>query len=52
MKAETLQEKLNTLKANREKFVQEVNAQMAYLNGQIALLEELLTPEKEVKNDN
>jgi hypothetical protein len=42
-----IQEKLNTLKVNRETFVHEVNAQMAFLNGQIALLEDLLKPEED-----
>ena len=42
-------ERIAKIKAERDRFVEQANQQIAYLNGQIALLEELLKPEAEAE---
>ena len=42
-----IQHKIEQLKAERDKFVQQANAQVTFLNGKIAGLEELLAPKAE-----
>ena len=42
-----IQHKIEALKAERDKFVQQANAQVTFLNGKIAGLEELIAPEAE-----
>jgi len=42
-----IQHKVEQLKAERDKFVQQANAQVTFLNGKIAGLEELIAPEAE-----
>ena len=41
-----IQHKIEQLKAERDRFVQQANAQVTFLNGKIAGLEELLEPEE------
>jgi len=45
-----IQHKIEQLKAERDKFVQQANAQLTFLNGKIAGLEELIKPEEEADN--
>ncbi len=40
-------ERIAKIKAERDRFVEQANQQIAFLNGQIALLEELLGEESE-----
>jgi len=42
---EEMAERVAKIKAERDRFVEQANQQIAYLNGQIALLEELLAEE-------
>ena len=42
MTKEEMAERVAKIKAERDRFVEQANQQIAYLNGQIALLEELL----------
>jgi len=42
MKTDELQARLTALTAERDQLIQEANSRIAYLNGQIALLSELL----------
>ena len=42
-----IEERIAELKAERDQFVQQANQQIAFLNGQIHALEELLKPEAE-----
>ena len=46
MNEQQLQEKLAHLLKSRENLVNEANARLAYINGQIELMEELLKPEE------
>ena len=41
-----IQHRIEQLKDERDKFVQQANAQVTFLNGKIAGLEELLEPEE------
>ena len=47
MERAEVQHKIEQLKAERDKFVQQANAQVTFLNGKIAGLEELLAPKAE-----
>ena len=40
-----IQHKIEQLKAERDKFVTQANAQVTFMNGKIAGLEELIAPE-------
>jgi hypothetical protein len=42
---EEMADRVAKIKAERDRFVEQANQQIAFLNGQIALLEELLTEE-------
>jgi len=42
---EEMAERVAKIKSERDRFVEQANQQIAYLNGQIALLEELLGEE-------
>ena len=42
MTKEEMAERVAKIKAERDRFVEQANQQIAFLNGQIALLEELL----------
>ena len=44
-----IQHKIEELKAERDKFVQSANAQVTFLNGKIAGLEELIAPKPEAE---
>ena len=44
-------EKLAQLKQQREQFILEVNGKLAYISGQIELLEELLKEEEESQDE-
>lgn len=44
MDSKQLEELRQTLTAERDRLIQEANARIAYLNGKIEMLAELLTP--------
>lgn len=51
MEAQQLVEKLEQLKKERESLIQEANARLSFLGGQIALVEELLKPTAPEKSE-
>ena len=46
MNEQQLQEKLAQLLKDREHLINEANAKLAFINGQIVLVEEMLKPEE------
>lgn len=49
MDAQAIQEKIETLKAERDKFVGDVNQQLAFISGQIEALENLIAPPEDAE---